>query len=251
MDWTALERRREGPSRASLLKSVLIHSLVLVALLVGPIFSPEPIEFESFQIEIVSAAPAEVAEDPVPTPVQEEVVVETPDPEPPEPEVEETPPPPDDPEDPPEIEGPEEEEEESEPEPETPTPTPPPTDTAPPSADTAAAEDEESGAEVNVRLEGLKRDYPVYYQNIINQINACFRPPARGLETVINFVIRRDGTVSDIEFVERSGNATFDYAARGAIECAGEGRFGPLPEDLPYDRLPVQFTFYENRDPTP
>ncbi|MDX1647346.1 MAG: hypothetical protein R3304_09400, partial [Longimicrobiales bacterium] len=41
----------------------------------------------------------------------------------------------------------------------------------------------------------------------------------------------------------RSGNAAFDIEALGAVECAGQGRFGPLPEELPYDRFPVRFTF--------
>ena len=242
MDWTALDRRGDGPSRKSLLKSFLLHSLLLVAFLISPLVSPEPLQFESFQIEIVSGPPADVSEAPLPTPDQEEVVVETPDPEPPQPEVEETPPPPD-----PEEDTPVEEEEEETPpeEEEPPTPTPPPTDTAPPSADTAATEEDASGADVNVRLEGLKQDYPLYYESIIAQIQACWRPPrgAGRLTTVVYFEIRRDGTVSDIRFVERSGDPTFDYEARGAVECAGAGRFGPLPEDLPYDRLPVQFTF--------
>ena len=29
----------------------------------------------------------------------------------------------------------------------------------------------------------------------------------------------------------------------GAVDCAGNGRFGPLPEDLPYDRFPIKFSF--------
>ena len=35
----------------------------------------------------------------------------------------------------------------------------------------------------------------------------------------------------------------FDFEAIGAVECAGQGRFGQLPDELPYDRLPVQFDF--------
>jgi hypothetical protein len=49
--------------------------------------------------------------------------------------------------------------------------------------------------------------------------------------------------VNDLEFVTRSGNTSFDFAAMGAVECAGQGRFGPLPEDLPYESLPVLFDF--------
>jgi outer membrane biosynthesis protein TonB len=60
----------------------------------------------------------------------------------------------------------------------------------------------------------------------------------------VYFVIEHDGSVSDTRFVTRSGNVDFDYEALGAVECAGRNqRFGPLPEDMPIDRLPVQFTF--------
>ncbi|MEJ2205812.1 MAG: TonB C-terminal domain-containing protein [Gemmatimonadota bacterium] len=62
-------------------------------------------------------------------------------------------------------------------------------------------------------------------------------------ETTVYFVIRSDGTVADLDFVKKSGNAAFDYEAMGAVDCAGKGRFGALPEDLPFDRLPVQFNF--------
>jgi len=104
-----------------------------------------------------------------------------------------------------------------------------------------------SGEEgLNVQLEGLRRDFPEYYGNIQRQIQQCFEYRGRGrLETSIVFVINRDGTVDaeTIEFDQRSGNVNFDYAAMGAMECAGDGRFGPLPEELGWDRLPILFTF--------
>jgi hypothetical protein len=43
--------------------------------------------------------------------------------------------------------------------------------------------------------------------------------------------------------MSRSGSTAFDFEAIGAVECAGQGRFGQLPDELPYDRLPVQFDF--------
>jgi TonB family protein len=95
-------------------------------------------------------------------------------------------------------------------------------------------------------MEGLRRDYPIYYRNIITQIQRCFRWSGEGNpQTEVYFVINEDGSVSDQRFVSRSGNPAFDYAALEAIvECAGrqEG-FGPLPDDLPYERLPIRFTF--------
>ncbi len=56
-------------------------------------------------------------------------------------------------------------------------------------------------------------------------------------------MIEREGTVADMRFLSRSGSTAFDFEAIGAVECAGQGRFGQLPDELPYDRLPVQFDF--------
>jgi hypothetical protein len=103
-----------------------------------------------------------------------------------------------------------------------------------------------STEEMRIRMEGLRRDYPQYYAQIVSQINRCFRWTGGGRwNTVIRFEIQRDGTIpgSSIQFYARSGNGTFDIQAFGAVECAGAGRLSPLPEDVPYDALPVQFTF--------
>jgi len=111
--------------------------------------------------------------------------------------------------------------------------------------DAEEAKSKESGEGINVRLEGLKRDYPAYYGNIITQIGRCFRPPQKGgLAATIYFVINKDGSVSDLAWAKKSGDAAFDISAMGAVECAGKGRLGPLPEELPFDRLPIQFTFH-------
>jgi outer membrane biosynthesis protein TonB len=64
------------------------------------------------------------------------------------------------------------------------------------------------------------------------------------LKAVVAFAIMRDGSVSSIQLAERSASAAFNVEALEAIECAGRpGRLGPLPADLPFDRLPVQFEF--------
>lgn len=242
--------------------SLALHVAVFAVAWLSTLYEPDVMEFVTYEIEMVSPPPANQAE--VEEIAAEDLVVEQPEetqPEP-EPEPEETPPPPEpEPEDPepepeeeePEAEDPEPEEEEPEPEPD-PDPTPPEEETQPPVEDepTPAAtteeppEDaEESGEGINVRLEGVRRDYPAYYDNIIRQIQRCFRWRDGGdWETTIYFEIRPDGSTTDIEFVSQSGNTAFDYRAMGAIECAGqEGRFGPLPEDLPFDRLPIQFNF--------
>jgi len=195
--------------------------------------SPRVMDFVTYQIEIVSPPPARAAE--VPQPVQEEeLVVETPDPTPP----------PEEPEPSPVVEE-DPVREESKPE-STPTPPPPVEEEA---GDPDPAE-EEGGEDLNVRMEGLRRDYPLYYNNIIRQIDRCMRfTGPGGLKTSVYFTIDRDGTVNGraIDFVSRSGNAGFDFAVMEAIECAGKGRFGALPEDLGWDRLPIIFELTSSR----
>ncbi|RMH18302.1 MAG: hypothetical protein D6701_06565, partial [Gemmatimonadetes bacterium] len=105
------------------------------------------------------------------------------------------------------------------------------------------------GEDLNVRLEGLRRDFPDYYRNIIRQIDRCFRwTGSPDLRAEIYFVINRDGTVSDVDIIESSGNFRFDIAAAGAAECAGQnGRLGPLPAELPFDRFEIRFKFEPRR----
>lgn len=114
-----------------------------------------------------------------------------------------------------------------------------------PSKEPARAEEEGDDA-VNVQLEGKTFPFPDYLENIIGQVHRYWRPPtgARSLRAEISFVIARDGSVSDIEWVRRSGDLTFDLEARGAVEAAGRAKaFGPLPERFPRDRLRVSFFF--------
>jgi outer membrane biosynthesis protein TonB len=118
----------------------------------------------------------------------------------------------------------------------------------PPSKEPARSEKEGNEA-VNVQLDGANTPYPAYFQNIIRQVYRYWRPPSNGkaLRAEISFVIHRDGSVSDIEWVRRSGALGFDLEARGAVEAAGRARaFGALPKAYPGDRLSVSFFF----DPT-
>ncbi len=113
----------------------------------------------------------------------------------------------------------------------------------------ATAEQSTQGVDVPVRLEGAPFPYPEYAANIILQIKRHWRPPTGNpqLRAELAFTILRDGSISDIAWVQRSGNPAFDLEARGAIEAAARrGVFGPLPEDYPADRLRVSFFF----DPT-
>ena len=234
-------RRSDGLDKGSMVWSVFLHLAVGGVAWLSTLVQPAQIEFVTYEIELVSPPAAVQAE--VARPPTEDIVVERPEPEPtpPEPEVEEIIP----------VEDPE-----PEPEPDP----PPPDDTPeemPPSevADdpvVATTEDpveddppEVSGEGLNVRIEGLKRDYPEYYNNIIQQILRCFRWRDGGnWESVVFFYITRDGRVETMDVRTRSGSRIFD------LEAMSANRFGPLPDDLPYERFPVLFRFSPQGDAT-
>jgi protein TonB len=102
------------------------------------------------------------------------------------------------------------------------------------------------GADVaNVRTEGTEFPYPVYLQNVVRQIALQFKPDARSaLRAEVAFLIRRDGSISGLKLVTRSGNFSFDQDAMGAVEAAARANaFGPLPQGFTDDVLPVIFSF--------
>jgi protein TonB len=97
-----------------------------------------------------------------------------------------------------------------------------------------------------VRSEGIEFPFPGYLNNIVRQVALKFKPrnPAARLKAEVRFLIHRDGSVSDLTFIRRSGNFSFDLEAQGAVEAASTARaFGPLPEGFPDDVLPVVFSF--------
>jgi outer membrane biosynthesis protein TonB len=218
--------------------SVVLHGAVFALAWVGAMRHVAPMEFTAIQIDLVSPPPAAQAEEP--QPAAERIVVERPreEPQPREPEPDivpaEKPPP----------------KPEPEPEPTPPAPEPEP-EQRPEAAPAVTPEPSptqrtDSGENINVRIEGLRRDYPAYYENIIRQINRCFISRWRqggNWEAEVLFTIRKDGVASDLEFGKRSGNVSFDYEAMGAVDCAGQGRFGPLPEDFPWEAVRIRFTF--------
>lgn len=99
---------------------------------------------------------------------------------------------------------------------------------------------------VTVKTEGVVFPYPEYLRNIVAQVYRRWDRP-RGnvpLRAEVLFFVRRDGSVSNLQFVQRSGNFAFDLEAQGAIEAAATaGAFGPLPAGYPADVLPVSFFF--------
>lgn len=97
-----------------------------------------------------------------------------------------------------------------------------------------------------VRTEGIEFPYPGYLNNIVRQIALRFDPPTRntGLRAEVTFLIHRDGSVSNVRFLTRSGVYGFDLEAQGAIEAAaGAKAFNALPAGFPDDVLPVTFSF--------
>lgn len=98
----------------------------------------------------------------------------------------------------------------------------------------------------NVKIAGFESRYQGYVRNIVIQVRNRWQRPlgSAPLTAEIAFVILRDGSVRDIEFIKRSGNYSFDTGARGAIEGAGEAKaFGPLPSAFEGDALPISFFF--------
>jgi periplasmic protein TonB len=97
-----------------------------------------------------------------------------------------------------------------------------------------------------VRTEGIDFPYPGYLNNIVRQIALRFDPSDRGptLRAEVTFLLHRDGTISNLRFLTRSGVYAFDLEAQGSIEAAaGAHAFGPLPAGFTDDILPVIFSF--------
>lgn len=97
-----------------------------------------------------------------------------------------------------------------------------------------------------VRSDGIEFPFPGYLNNIVRQIALNFKPrnASARLKAEVRFLIHRDGSVSDLTFVRKSGNFSFDLEAQGAVEAASSaGAFGPLPAGFSDDVLPVVFSF--------
>lgn len=123
--------------------------------------------------------------------------------------------------------------------------TPPPKTTVAPKA--GGGPEGGKGTDVtNVKLDGVEFPYPAYLNNIVNQVRQRFTwtGPAT-YRADIAFLIRRDGSVSEIRVVGTpTGNYAFRTEALGAIEAAGKSlSFGKLPDGFADDVLPIVFSF--------
>jgi len=104
-----------------------------------------------------------------------------------------------------------------------------------------------TGSDVaTVSTEGVEFPFPEYLQNVVTQIRRRWQQPsgATPLGMEVSFIIRRDGSITDLRFVRRSGNFLFDLEGQGAVEEAGQRKvFGPLPTGWQPDVLFVRFFF--------
>jgi protein TonB len=97
-----------------------------------------------------------------------------------------------------------------------------------------------------ISTEGIAFPFPEYLQNIMTQVLQRWQHPLRRspLDAEVSFFIQRDGGVTDLQFVKRSGDFGSDLEAQGAIEEAGRFKaFGPLPRGWTADVLFVRFYF--------
>lgn len=103
---------------------------------------------------------------------------------------------------------------------------------------------------VSVSTEGIEFPFPEYLQNIVAQVRQRWQRPDQStpLEAEVSFMVHRDGQVTDLQFIKRSGNFAFDLEAQGAVEEAGRYKaFGALPDGWVPDVLFVRFYFSGKR----
>src|SRR5437773_2583854 len=101
-----------------------------------------------------------------------------------------------------------------------------------------------------VSTEGVEFPFPQYLQNIVAQVLRVWQRPLQStpLEAEVSFLVHRDGSVSDLTLLKRSGNYAFDLEAQGAIEQVGRSKaFRPLPDGWTADVLFVRFYFSGKR----
>ena len=101
-----------------------------------------------------------------------------------------------------------------------------------------------------VSTEGVVFPFPEYLQNLVSQVLRRWQRPDQRtpLEAEVAFFVQRDGSITQPQFVKRSGNFGFDMEAQGAIEASGHDKaFGSLPSDWPADVLFVRFYFSGQR----
>lgn len=244
---TLLERRIETLSgedrRSGLTVSLILHVGLIATIWGASMLQPnEPLfdEFSPVRLVPVAALGSTTAPiEPSRTPPPQEQPVEEPEPEP-EPVVEEP---------------------AAVPTPADAIPDPAPTDTTPPVADERPAPQRRpapspqrrgspGGSRLGTSLAGSDAasfdnpdfTYSYYTDQLLAQIDAVWNRPVIGgdIEAVVQFVIRRDGSLGDVRLGRSSGYNSFDLAAMRAIQAAAP--FPPLPAAFKGSSLGVNLT---------
>ena len=97
-----------------------------------------------------------------------------------------------------------------------------------------------------VSTEGIEFPFPEYLEHIVSEVLRRWQRPSQStpLEAEVSFFVHRDGSVTGLRFIKRSGNFGFDLEAQGAVEEAGRYRaFGELPVGWASEVLFVRFYF--------
>jgi outer membrane biosynthesis protein TonB len=97
-----------------------------------------------------------------------------------------------------------------------------------------------------VSTEGIEFPFPEYLEHIVSEVLRRWQRPSQStpLEAEVAFFVHRDGTVTGLRFIKRSGNFAFDLEAQGAVEEAGRYKaFGELPAGWASEVLFVRFYF--------
>lgn len=220
------------PGAAPFLVAGVLHAAVLAPLLAFTRL-PEPVQFETVKIHLVSPPPAPVVET-APAVAQPQP---EPEPAPPKPEpkpkaktVEKKPPP-----------EPPKKKTEARPKTEKPPETP---KSQPQPEKTEQVADADAGGEgLDLITEGREL-FPEYFANIVVQVSRYLRwTDQTRPQGEVYFEILPDGSVRNIRMNRPSGNPVFDFRVMGAVEAAGNRHaFGDLPKGFVGNVLPVQMT---------
>lgn len=84
---------------------------------------------------------------------------------------------------------------------------------------------------------------PEYLSLMVQRIREQWNPKqGAGGQAVVKFTIRRDGTLTNVELTQSSGQALLDLESRRAVHNA-DGRLPPLPREFTEPQLTIHLTF--------
>ena len=236
-----LEQRRHritAKTRAAIAAgSAVAHlGIALAAWLVPDLFASPPRPFEAVSVSVVPPAALGIEDPTPPPPPPPPPTVEPPPPEPPPPAAEPEP----------EVpvlaqEKPEEPPPRTEPPPRRPPPPPPPPPTPTRRRGSPFGSSEGSTSEnAVIGVEDPNFTYGYYLDRVTAIIRQNWTRPAVGAEikqTLFNFRIQRNGTITGLRLVESSGSEVFDRAAQRAVIAASP--LPPLPKGYKKESLGI------------